>query len=94
MCPVCDGLTIGELAKMIVDMGWIKKNPKLTVIPMKNWSRNFFYNDTELSWVPPSPNIPDLETAIIYPSTVLFEATNISEGRGTSKPFKTFDSQK
>ena len=88
--PSVYGLTIGELAKMIVDMGWIKKNPKLTVIPMKNWSRNFFYNDTELSWVPPSPNIPDLETAIIYPATVLFEATNISEGRGTSKPFKTF----
>jgi len=88
--PSVYGLTIGELAKMIVDMGWIKKTPKLTVIPMKNWSRNFFYDDTELIWVPPSPNIPDLETAIIYPATVLFEATNISEGRGTSKPFKTF----
>ena len=46
------------------------------------------YEKTGLPWVPPSPNIPDLETTIVYPATVLFEATNISEGRGTNRPFR------
>ena len=48
---------------------------------MDGWERKMFYDDTNLPWVPPSPNIPDLETAIIYPGMCLYEATNVSEGR-------------
>ena len=55
---------------------------------MDNWKRFMYYDDTKLSWVKPSPNIPDIETAIIYPGMCLYEATNISEGRGTTQPFK------
>ena len=47
-----------------------------------------FFDDTKLPWIPPSPNIPDLETALIYPGMCIYESTNISEGRGTNKPFK------
>ena len=50
--------------------------------------KNYWFDETDLIWVPPSPNIPDLETAIIYPGMCLIEGTNISEGRGTSSPFK------
>jgi uncharacterized protein YbbC (DUF1343 family) len=73
---------------MIVNEKMIESVPKLTIIPMENYNRNFFYNQTNLPWTNPSPNIPDLETAIIYPGFCLFEATNVSEGRGTYSPFK------
>jgi uncharacterized protein YbbC (DUF1343 family) len=86
--PIQYGMTIGELAKMIVGEKMISLIPELTVIPMENYNRNFFYNQTHLSWINPSPNILDLETAIIYPGFCLFEATNVSEGRGTYSPFK------
>lgn len=86
--PVQYGMTIGELAKMIVGEKMIDPVPELTIIPMENYSRNYFYDETHLQWTNPSPNIPDLETAIIYPGFCLFEATNISEGRGTYSPFK------
>ena len=55
---------------------------------MIGWKRSMHYEKTGLPWLPPSPNIPDLETTIVYPATVLFEATNISEGRGTNRPFR------
>ena len=55
---------------------------------MTGWSKNLWFDETNLIWVNPSPNIPDLETAIIYPGMCLIEGTNISEGRGTSHPFK------
>ena len=57
---------------------------------MKNWKRNSLFNETGLPWVLPSPNMPSLQTAIIYPGMVLAEALNISEGRGTTIPFELF----
>jgi uncharacterized protein YbbC (DUF1343 family) len=80
--PIRYGLTIGELAKMIVGEKWIKSIPKLHVIKLQNWKRNMVFDETNLPWTKPSPNIPDLETAIIYPGMCLLEATNMSEGRG------------
>ena len=88
--PIRYGLSIGELAKMMVGEKWIKGAPKLSVIKMKNWKRNQWYDETGLPWIKPSPNIPDLNTALIYPGMCLLEATNINEGRGTDKPFKRF----
>ncbi|MBI4547431.1 MAG: DUF1343 domain-containing protein [Ignavibacteriae bacterium] len=87
--PVRHGVTLGELAKMIVGEGYI--NPStvdLTVIPMEGWKRSMWYDETGLPWVSPSPNMKTLATATVYPGTCLFEATNISEGRGTIKPFE------
>lgn len=81
--PMRHGLTIGEFAMMAnkyFDIGC-----KLTVIPLKNWKRSMYFSHTELPWVLPSPNLPNPETAFIYPGSVLFEGTNISEGRGTVK---------
>lgn len=93
--PVRHGLTLGELAKMIVGEGYI--NPStvdLTVIPMVGWKRTTWYDQTGLPWVPPSPNIKTLATAVVYPGACFLEATNISEGRGTPKPFETFGAPK
>jgi uncharacterized protein YbbC (DUF1343 family) len=84
--PIRYGLTCGELAKMINKKYNI--NCKLDVIPISNWKRNMFWQDTNLPWIFPSPNIPTPETAVIYSGTCLFEGTNISEGRGTTKPFE------
>ena len=86
--PSVYGLTAGELALMIADRKWINQTPEIEVIPMLGWKREMRYDQTGLPWFPPSPNIPDLETAIVYPATVLIEATNISEGRGTDRPFR------
>ena len=86
--PSIYGLTPGELSLMISDQSWIKAVPDIEVITLTGWSRNMWYDQTGLPWVPPSPNIPNLETAIIYPGTVLIEATNVSEGRGTDHPFR------
>ena len=86
--PIRYLLTIGELAKMIIGEKWIEHVPKLTVIEMAGWERTMYYDDTGLSWISPSPNIPDLETAILYPGMCLFEGTNVSEGRGTDHPFQ------
>ena len=86
--PIRYLLTIGELAKMIIGEKWIEHVPKLTVIEMAGWDRTMYYDDTGLSWISPSPNIPDLETAILYPGMCLFEGTNVSEGRGTNYPFQ------
>ncbi|MGY8780853.1 MAG: exo-beta-N-acetylmuramidase NamZ family protein [Fidelibacterota bacterium] len=88
--PIRYGLTVGELAKMIAGEKWIKSNPELTIVSIKNWKRNQWLDQTNVEWVKPSPNIPDLETAIIYPGMCLMEATNVNEGRGTQKPFKQF----
>ena len=88
LIPIQYGMTVGELAKMIVREKMITPTPVLTVIPMENYDRNLYYDETNLLWTNPSPNIPDLETAIIYPGFCLIEATNISEGRGTYSPFK------
>jgi uncharacterized protein YbbC (DUF1343 family) len=87
--PVRHGLTLGELAKMIVGEGYI--NPStvdLTVIPMEGWKRSMWFDQTGLPWIPPSPNMKSVKTATVYPGTCYFEATNISEGRGTPRPFE------
>lgn len=79
-------LTIGEVARLL--NATEKWNAKLTVIELKNWNRNWLYPQTEGLWVQPSPNMPTVDTAIVYPGTCLFEATNVSEGRGTTRPFE------
>ncbi len=86
--PIRYGLTTGEIAKMIVGEKWISTTPELSIIKLKNWVRNIYYHETDLPWIPPSPNIPDVETAVIYPGMCLIEGTNVSEGRGTDHPFK------
>ncbi|RLE51037.1 MAG: DUF1343 domain-containing protein, partial [Candidatus Methanomethylicota archaeon] len=63
-------------------------NTELKVISMENWRREYWFENTGLEWVNPSPNMPTPKTAIIYPGTALIEGTNISEGRGTTRPFE------
>jgi uncharacterized protein YbbC (DUF1343 family) len=87
--PIRHGLTLGELARMVVGEGYI--NPStvdLTVIPMEGWKRSMWYDQTGLPWIPPSPSMKTLRTATVYPGSCFVEATNISEGRGTPKPFE------
>lgn len=83
--PVRYGLTCGELAKYLNDK--MNIGCKLTVIPMTNWKREMFWQDTKLQWIPTSPNIPTPETALVYAGTCFFEGTNLSVGRGTAMPF-------
>lgn len=81
------GLTCGELAEFMNTEDNI--NCDLTVIKMSNWTRDMYYENTGLNcWVMPSPNIPTIDTAEVYTGTCLFEGTNVSEGRGTTKPFE------
>jgi uncharacterized protein YbbC (DUF1343 family) len=84
--PMRHGMTIGELAQLFNDHFGIGAD--LTVVPMEGWRRDMYHEDTGLPWVMPSPNIPTNETAVVYPGTVLFEGTNVSEGRGTTRPFE------
>jgi uncharacterized protein YbbC (DUF1343 family) len=84
--PMRHGMTIAELARFFNEDCGIGAD--LTVVPMENWRRTMYFDDTRLPWVMPSPNIPTLDTAVVYPGTVLFEGTNISEGRGTTRPFE------
>lgn len=79
------GLTVGEFARMINEEEGV--NCDLSVIPMAGWKRDMTFADTGLPWILPSPNIPTADTCLTYLSTCLFEGTNISEGRGTTKPF-------
>ncbi len=87
--PVTHGMTIGELAQLFVDENFIQTEhkPKLTIIKSEGWNRNSYWNDYRNDWLPTSPNIPDFETALVYPGTCFLEGTNISEGRGTEHPF-------
>jgi beta-N-acetylhexosaminidase len=84
--PVCHGLTVGELARYFD--GEFDIGAALEVVTLDGWTRDTWYDETGLSWVAPSPNMPTLETAILYPGTCLFEGTTLSEGRGTARPFK------
>lgn len=84
--PYRYGLTIGEAARLF--QGEFGVDCDLTVIPVEGWSREMYYDETGLPWVIPSPNMPTLDTAIVYNATCLYEGTNISEGRGTTKPFE------
>ena len=90
--PARHGMTIGELAYMINDSGWLGDNLfcDLHVVKMQGWDRSMYFEDTGLKWVAPSPNIPDNNTSLIYSGMCLIEGTNLSEGRGTESPFKQF----
>ena len=77
-------MTIGELSQFFNDACGIGAD--LTVVSMENWHRPMHFDETGLQWVMPSPNVPTLDTAIVYPGAVLFEGTNLSEGRGTTRP--------
>lgn len=80
------GLTLGELARLYVAERQI--NLALHVIPCEGWHRDRYFDETFLPWVLPSPNMPTLDTALVYPGQCLIEGTNVSEGRGTTRPFE------
>jgi uncharacterized protein YbbC (DUF1343 family) len=82
------GRTIGELAQQFRDEAF--PNCEVSVLPIKQWERAMWFDQTGLPWVMPSPNMPTLDTATVYPGMCLFEGTNISEGRGTTRPFEIF----
>ena len=86
--PMRHGLTFGELARLLNEEYGIGAD--LEVVAMPGWQRRMLFNDTKLPWVFPSPNMPNPTTALVYPGQVIFEGTNISEGRGTSLPFEIF----
>ena len=86
--PVRHGKTIGELAQQFREEAFPKT--KLHVLPMSGWERAMWFDQTGLPWVMPSPNMPTLDTATVYPGMCLLEGTNISEGRGTTRPFEIF----
>ena len=80
------GLSLGEYAQYLV--GTLKLDVEVDVVRMQGWARNMAFDETGLPWVMPSPNMPTLDTAWIYPGQCLLEGTNLSEGRGTTRPFE------
>ena len=84
--PMRHGMTIGELASFFNEHFAI--GATLEIASMERWHRYMYADDTGLPWVMPSPNMPTLDSAVVYPGTVLFEGTNLSEGRGTTRPFE------
>ncbi|MBP2475263.1 uncharacterized protein YbbC (DUF1343 family) [Crossiella equi] len=87
------GMTMGELARFynteFLPQETGKRVEQLDVVTLRNWRREMYFADTGLTWVPPSPNMPTPDTALVYPGTCLFEGTLLSEGRGTTRPFET-----
>lgn len=90
--PIRYGMTPGELAGMIKEENWMEGMERLAlrVIPLEGWRRDMWLDETGLPWVKPSPNIPSILTAALYPGLCLVEALNVSEGRGTMRPFEQF----
>jgi len=86
--PMRHGMTMGELAYLFRDVFHVAC--ELTVLPLKGWCRRMLWRDTGVPWIMPSPNMPLAETAQVYPGQVIWEGTNISEGRGTCRPFELF----
>ncbi len=86
--PMRHGLTIGEISQFFNKE--FSLGCDLTIIPMTGWNRQMYWQDTGLPWVLPSPNLPTPESCMVYPGQVVFEGTNISEGRGTTLPFEQF----
>jgi uncharacterized protein YbbC (DUF1343 family) len=84
--PMRHGMTIGELALLFNEAFGIGAD--LEVVPLEGWRRTMYHNETGLPWVIPSPNLPTLDSAIVYPGAVLIEGTMLSEGRGTTRPFE------
>ncbi len=85
--PCRHGMTAGELARLF-NAKFLERPCDLTVVPMEGWRRAHWFDETGLPWVLPSPNMPTLDAATVYPGQVLLEGTNLSEGRGTTKPFE------
>lgn len=86
--PTRHGMTAGELATFFRDSCGIPCN--LEIVKMEGWKRREFHDQTKLPWVLPSPNMPTVDTALVYPGQCLLEGTNVSEGRGTTRPFEIF----
>ena len=86
--PMRHGLTMGEMAGIFNNV--FSLGCDLKVLPMKGWRRAMLWGETGLKWIMPSPNMPLLETAYVYPGQVIWEGTNLSEGRGTCRPFEIF----
>ena len=86
--PVRHGMTIGEILNYVNQHYNI--GAELEIVPMTGWRRNMWFDETGLPWVMPSPNMPAPETALVYPGMCLLEGTNVSEGRGTTRPFEIF----
>jgi uncharacterized protein YbbC (DUF1343 family) len=84
--PMRHGMTIGEVARLFNEHFAIGAN--LEVVAMEGWRREMYFDDTRLTWIISSPNIPTFDTTTVYPGSVLFEGTNVSEGRGTTRPFE------
>jgi uncharacterized protein YbbC (DUF1343 family) len=84
--PMRHGMTVGELALMFNREFGI--GCELEVVRMEGWRRSMWYEDTQLPWVMPSPNIPTVDTTVVYPGSVMFEGTMVSEARGTTRPFE------
>ncbi len=82
--PIRHGMTVAELARMFND----NIQCSLEIVSMQGWQRHQLFDETGLPWVLPSPNLPTLETALVYPGMCFIEGTNVSEGRGTTKPFE------
>jgi uncharacterized protein YbbC (DUF1343 family) len=81
-------MTAGEIARWLAGERGI--SPELQVVELAGWRRQQLFDSTGLPWVPPSPNMPTLDTALVYPGQCLLEGTNLSEGRGTTRPFEVF----
>lgn len=86
--PVRHGMTIGEIGSYLREEFYSSLN--FHVIPMHGWRRKMWFDETGFPWVMPSPNMPTLDTAAVYPGMCLLEGTNLSEGRGTTRPFEIF----
>ena len=86
--PMRHGLTVGEIGTLFNE--YFEIGCDLAVIPMSGWKRSMLFADTGLPWVAPSPNLPTPVSTLVYPGQVLWEGTNVSEGRGTTQPFELF----
>ena len=86
--PVRHGMTIAEIGTYLQQTFY--PDLDFRVLPMRGWKRSMWFDDTKLPWIIPSPNMPTLDTAMVYPGMCLFEGTNLSEGRGTTRPFEIF----
>ncbi len=86
--PVRHGMTIGEISLYLKERYY--QRLELHIVKLTGWKRDMWFDDTGLTWVMPSPNMPTIDTASVYPGMCLLEGTNISEGRGTTRPFEIF----
>jgi uncharacterized protein YbbC (DUF1343 family) len=84
--PMRHGMTIAELARMFNEHFGVGAD--LEVVAMEGWRRSMYFDETDRTWILSSPNIPTFDTTLVYPGAVLFEGTNVSEGRGTTRPFE------